>query len=97
MSEFKGTKGNEDEKFSYAFNILYPNWDYRDIVNQYEQNAIKGFHIGYNQALLDSKAPEMLDMLNTYLNDLNNIFPRTDACVNRMNKVNELIKSATEG
>lgn len=54
------------------------------------------FRNGYNQALEDSKAKEMLEMLNTYLNDLNNIFPRTEACINRMVQINKLIKQATE-
>lgn len=89
MSEFKGTKGSEDEKFSYAFNILYPNWDCRDIINQYEQNAVKGFHIGYNQALLDSKASEMLEMLIDILEQENISQSAHDEIV-------ELIKQATE-
>ena len=93
MSEFKGTKGSEDEKFSYAFNILYPNWDCRDIINQYEQNAVKGFHIGYNQALLDSKASEMLEMLKYIVNEVENgqFLDGED-----LFDIKQLIKQATE-
>lgn len=47
-------------------------------------------------ALLISKAPEMLDMLHNYLSDLNNIVGASDARENRIRQVKQLIKSATE-
>lgn len=97
MSEFKSaeTKAIQyaKEQWGCYFDKEYPD----GIKLSYGKESIKDYKAGYNQALLDSKYSEMLEMLNTYLNDLNNIFPRTDACINRMNQVNELIKSATEG
>ena len=47
-------------------------------------------------ALLISKAPEMLEMLKIYLADLNNIIPQSDAQRNRIQDVEQLIKEATE-
>ena len=47
-------------------------------------------------ALLISKAPEMLKMLENYLSDLKNIVPQSEARDNRINNVEQLIKEATE-
>jgi len=47
-------------------------------------------------ALLISKAPEMLEMLKIYLADLNNLIPPSDAQRNRIHDVEQLIKEATE-
>ena len=58
---------------------------YNDLITQIQANA-----------LLISKAPEMLEMLKIYLADLNNIIPPSDAQRNRIQDVEQLIKEATE-
>lgn len=47
-------------------------------------------------ALLISKAPEMLEMLKIYLSDLNNIVPKSEAQRSRIYDVEQLIKESTE-
>lgn len=93
--EFKGTKGKwvfrnkNNSSFSIevidkSFAEVYVSLDADDI---YEAKA---------NALLISKAPEMLEMLQIYLADLNNIIPPSDAQRNRIQDVEQLIKEATE-
>ncbi|MDV3814204.1 hypothetical protein CMU15_00465 [Elizabethkingia anophelis] len=101
MSEFKGTKGTEQEQRNYGFNILYPDWDSDDVVGFTEQQEEKAFVVGYKQALKDSKAPELLEMLETMKKELY-------WCINKLQEygeevdfqtiaeVNQLIKEATE-
>lgn len=84
--EFKGVKGK---------------WNYN-----HEQEAVyseSGYVIadifpGGQEAngVLISKAPEMLEMLKTYLKDLDNIFPRNTFYMDRMKQIQQLIKEATE-
>lgn len=71
MRDFKGTKGNEDERFSYAFNILYPNWHCEDVIEMSTQKEVKGFQKGYERALKDSCAHEMLDLLKEIFMQIN--------------------------
>jgi len=47
-------------------------------------------------AKLIAAAPEMLEILNCYLADLNNIIPNSDAQRSRICDVEQLIKKATE-
>jgi hypothetical protein len=93
MSEFKGTKGSEQDQRNYAFNILFPNWDCEDVVGFYEQGQEKAFVVGYKQALKDSKAPEMLEMLEKLLQ----MYTQTENPSTRLVlEVKQLIKEATE-
>lgn len=91
--DFKGTKGSEQDQRNYGFNILYPNWDCEDVVGFYEQGQEKAFVIGYKQALKDSKAPEMLDMLQEVYK-LQCDGEANDKHVRK--RILELIKQATE-
>lgn len=91
--EFKGTKGSGQDQRNYAFGILYPNWDYRDVVGFYEQATEKAFIIGYKQALEDSKAPEMLEMVKKLMEYM----PKgTLADSDMYYEAHQLIKKATE-
>lgn len=92
MGEFKATKLKEEEKFSFAFDILYPNWDDKDVIEYREQKEVKAFQIGYNQALEDSKAPEMLELLQEIDHFLNCDFNVGE----KHTKIKQLIKEITE-
>ena len=61
-----------------------------------KMNFSRGMTTQSYNALLISKAPEMLEMLKIYLSDLNNIIPPSDAQRNRIQDVEQLIKEATE-
>ncbi|MDV3536820.1 hypothetical protein CMU91_14975 [Elizabethkingia anophelis] len=93
MSEFKGTKGTEQEQRNYGFNILYPDWDSDDVVGFTEQQEEKAFVVGYKQALKDSKAPEMLEMLSRVL-DCQAQAHTLPSWLNE--EIESLIKEATE-
>ena len=91
--DFKGTRGKwEVFTDSYTNEItIYPSDSTVAIcymTNTYERNKY--------DALLISKAPEMLKMLENYLSDLKNIVPQSEARDNRINNVEQLIKEATE-
>ena len=97
MTKFKGTKENWDVvsistgmsngiyisgKESYFIAKIFENGRTDD---QNEANA-----------LLISKAPEMLQMLKTYVKDLKNIVTVSDARDQRIYQIETLIKEATE-
>jgi len=93
MSEFKGTKGKwyaTKEKDCFVVFCDKPNWDICTTISDLE--------IDEANALLISKAPEMLEMLS----EIVNIFKRgefdTDENIGGriLIKANELIKQATE-
>jgi len=111
MENFKGTKGNwkingletlywdigvespliKDGKLVKGFNfktIARANCDFKDDSIPYKEAEAN--------AKLIAAAPEMLEMLNCYLADLNNIIPNSDAQRSRVYDVEELIKKATE-
>jgi hypothetical protein len=100
--EFKGTKGkwyienfNEPKKGKYpAFEIDISTETAESMCTVWHCEALSD-EIKAN-ALLISKAPEMLEMLKIYLADLNNIIPPSDAQRNRIQDVEQLIKEATE-
>ena len=96
MSEFKGTKGSEQDQRNYAFNILFPNWDCEDVVGFYEQGQEKAFVVGYKQALKDSKAPEMLEMLENIVCNWNLANEDNFIMANKIDEIEQLIKEATE-
>lgn len=48
-------------------------------------------------AMLIAKAPEMLDMLETMIQDYEKVMPKCPARDVRIDKIKKLIKSATEG
>lgn len=87
--EFKGTKGKR---------ALVNRQDWIDVVSNGERitSFDKSDEKSIYDALLDAKAPEMLEMLKIYLADLNNIFPKSDAQRSRIYDVEQLIKEATE-
>ena len=95
--EFKGTKSKwkiegADKTFVYALNEKGSNSFSLNINNDGRTEIIEQ----QANALLISKAPEMLEMLKIYLADLNNIIPPSDAQRNRIQDVEQLIKEATE-
>jgi hypothetical protein len=83
--EFKGTKGK------WKLENIDNNW----LVMSNDENLV-GINNNKANALLISKAPEMLEMLQIYLADLNNIIPPSDAQRNRIQDVEQLIKEASE-
>ena len=95
--EFKGTKNQwkiegVDKTFVYALNEKGTNAFSLNINNDGRTELVEQ----QANALLISKAPEMLEMLQIYLADLNNIIPPSDAQRNRIQDVEQLIKEATE-
>jgi hypothetical protein len=97
--EFKGTKGkweiSTDNEEGILITSMHP--QNRDIASvwKYDVTFLENQEAKAN-ALLMSKAPEMLEMLQIYLADLNNIIPPSDAQRNRIQDVEQLIKEATE-
>jgi hypothetical protein len=100
--EFKGTKGiwmiaKTDELVNAlpTTELYTPSTPDRigEWIGRIRGNTDKERHAN---ALLISKAPEMLEMLKCYLADLNNIMPASDAQRSRIYDVEQLIKSATE-
>jgi hypothetical protein len=88
--EFKGTKGKwEVSKNSSTLSTI----DKKDFITCWVFPAEK--EEAHANALLISKAPEMLEMLQIYLADLNNIIP-SDAQRNKIQDVEQLIKESTE-
>ena len=97
MTEFKGSKGkwivhlrsnglakgiyiSSGQKYFLAHVIEHGRTDKENSAN----------------ALLVSKAPEMLQMLETYVKDLKNIVTVSDARDQRIYQIETLIKEATE-
>lgn len=80
MAEFKGTKGKWSYRYVSGFiKIISENhYDIMDAPNEKEANA-----------LLISKAPEMLEMLNF-------IVENVDISMYAQEKIEQLIKEATE-
>ena len=101
MSEFKGTKGNLERKYASSicigigtignFSQITANSILPETDEDYEKEKTE---IEANM-LLYSKAPELLEMLKTYLSDLNNVIPKSDAQRSRIYDVEQLIKEAT--
>ncbi|MDV3508981.1 hypothetical protein CMU89_16985 [Elizabethkingia anophelis] len=96
--KFKGTKGTEQEQRNYGFKILYPDWDSDDVVGFTEQQEEKAFLVGYKQALKDSKAPELIEMLKVARDKFLDL--KHDKDLHELQEIQDeietLIKQATE-
>lgn len=103
MSEFKGTIGkwsiyqriddNEENQYSVTSNNGKVCYCYNMSVSDYENNIARA------NALLISKAPEMLEMLKhhlSYLKSFENNIEDADFLEYLIFKTSELIKQATE-
>jgi hypothetical protein len=110
MNKFKGTKGTWLNKFNGCYFDVYRKEDHEDgrslavSVILYESNPNV---VGVNNiskldeckanALLISKAPEMLEMLEKISLVLDNFNPPTkETALNWSNEIKQLIKEATE-
>lgn len=82
----------EEIKEEYAKSHAFDNWSsmYSYLGVLQKQDACDEVAKRYAQQYINANK-ELVEMLKTYLNDLNNIFPRTDACISRMADVQELI------
>lgn len=92
--EFKGTRGVW--KISQPFEgTITIGGNVKVLVLPYSE--LKGLQTeDIANALLISKAPEMLQMLKNYLSDLENIVPDSTARNSRIEDIRNLIKEATE-
>ena len=98
--EFKGTKGkwiivNEfcDLESEKGESIASFHWNYEDYHTTMVKNEIEGKH----NALLISKAPEMLELINEfYLMCIQKTFPTEHELEYMAEKAEKLIKEATE-
>ncbi len=93
--EFKGTKGKWEVMDASRFAVPFIVFNDNDETIFQCYNTKQGNDAQAN-ALLISKAPEMLEMLKNYLADLNNIIPSSDAQRSRIYDIEQLIKEATE-
>ncbi|MFD2741943.1 MULTISPECIES: hypothetical protein [Sphingobacterium] len=98
--EFKGTKGKwtttyDDFDDSYGVRLVEEGWSFGKIY--IAQGISQGETEGYADALLISKAPEMLNLLYTIVSDFENSSKSSSAILmESLEKAKELIKSATE-
>lgn len=90
MNEFKGTKGKWEARLEGQITSSVYCGDKQICLRAQDNNEAK------SDILLISKAPEMLEMLINYINDLKNIVPQSEARDNRIYQVEKLIKEATE-
>jgi hypothetical protein len=90
MSEFKGTKG----KWNYSK-------EYLTIVDQdrygiAQENGIRNSSEWEANALLISKAPEMLEMLKWFTNEFKDVYHQGTEINDMVLQAKQLIKEATE-
>lgn len=99
--EFKGTKGiwevvehNWSDTSIYCGDKVICTQSIYEETTEENQEELEN-EVSRNFKLI-SKAPEMLEMLMNYINDLKNIVPQSEARDNRIYQVEQLIKEVTE-
>ena len=94
MSEFKGTKGNwklVNNDYGYYTSVRNLD-DTRKVCVSRVNNAIES---NANMILI-SKAPEMLEMLQWFVDNFEGVFHEETETDNKVNEAKQLIKQATE-